>query len=251
VIGGGDPHGNGLDIEYCLNCNFNIQSILSSGINYAQGRGTTNLTLQLPAGATSGWSTKLDAAAVVNYAALGVSTGGLGAAVPFVMPISPPALPINPTNNPMGGTWTTPVNTESGTYFQIGPLTCVDLVAQLKITDIGSASGAITFYLPVRPLITSHDAIAVSEITNGGIYSTGIIWPPLMTGTQTVTPATQILFVPILNRNYGEIQFQSSKYNSPSQPTVLGVPVSVSGTFVAQGLQLNTLYTFAINGCYQ
>jgi hypothetical protein len=252
VIGGGDPRGNGLDIEYCTNCNFNIQSILSSGINYAQGpkTATANLTLQVPAGATSGWSTNLDATAVINYAALGVSTGTLGGSVPFVMPIPTQASPINP----MTGTWTTTpgVNLESGTYFQIGPLTCVDLVAQLEVTSVGtSTSGPITFYLPVKPSLATHDAIAVSQLASGTTYSTGLFWPPTTAGTMAApTPASQILFVPTPNRFYGEIQFQGSKYNTPALATTLNVPSSAAMP-PPQGIQLNVLYTFAINGCYQ
>jgi hypothetical protein len=250
VINGGAPWGNGLDIEYCTNCNFNIQSILTSGINYTQGNSTTNLTLQLPAGATSGWSSNLGTAAVINYAALGLSTGSLGGSIPFVMPIPLPQSgpPITPSTNATSTSWSTSVNSETGTYFEIGPLTCVDILAQLNVTVVGTASGALNFFLPVKPSITSHDAIAVSQVNNGAAYSAGMIWPPTSTGTVTPTPTSQIFFVPTPNRFYGQIQFEGSKYNTPAIATTLNFP---SASPPPQGIQLGTLYSFAINGCYQ
>jgi len=85
TISGGAPYGNGLDIEYCTNCTFNIQSISTDGIDYTQGLGTdtANLTLLLPAGATgvpgaaSAWSTKINPTAVIYQGELLSSTGSI------------------------------------------------------------------------------------------------------------------------------------------------------------------------------
>jgi hypothetical protein len=92
VISGGAPYGNGLDIEYCKVCTFNIQFIATNGIDYIQGPATdtANLTLLVPAGETSGWSTKIDSTAVIYQGELLSSTGAI-TPQPSLPPAAPPS----------------------------------------------------------------------------------------------------------------------------------------------------------------
>lgn len=108
VISGGAPYGNGLDIEFCKSCTFNVQFISTSGIDYTQGLGadTANLTLLVPSGETSGWSTKIDSTAIINQGQLPSSTGSITpqelAAFPAAQPagVKLPEHPSSPTNFP-------------------------------------------------------------------------------------------------------------------------------------------------------
>jgi hypothetical protein len=152
----------------------------------------------------------------------------------LVFPIPAPpgsgVLPITPSSGAAFSNASPNIDTQAGTYYRLGTLTCIDFVATLNQASFGTASGSLQFYLPVPPALGSHDGIAV---TNLSVSSGTLAWPKSV-GVAT----TQILFAPQPNLAYGLITFQGS--NVALQPYL-----SVSN------LMAGTTYTFNVNGCYQ
>jgi hypothetical protein len=90
--------------------------------------------LHLQPGATKNWVTNIDPAAVITQPAAFSATGPNAIRPPgTVFPIpAPPAgvLPISPSSGTFSAVTT---DTQVGTYYQIGTLTCMDFVATLNL----------------------------------------------------------------------------------------------------------------------
>jgi hypothetical protein len=234
-VTGGPAYGNGFDIEYCIRCNFNIQYIQVSGTSYIQGPAsrTGTVTLQTPAGITSNWSTNIDPAAVISQPAAFLSTGGLAAstaalAVPIVTPLTGTV-----SVDSLPGSWTTTVNQVTGSYFSIGPLTCVNFIATFSASSISGTAGQLDFPLPVAPALDAQ-AIAISGLQ-------GYISWPMITGGGGFVQSTQIQFFPTQHANYGRVGFAASTANL----------VEGGGLLKATSLSTGTTYTVSVNGCYR
>jgi hypothetical protein len=233
-ISGGAPYGNGVDIEACNRCVFDILFIGVAGYAYSQGPSslTSNITLKLPPDQAGGWVTNIDPTAVISQPATMSSTGSIGATAALAPPV---AIAYSVTSGAVVpstlGSWTA-TSSETGTYLQIGALTCVDIVATLNASSTSGASGALQFQLPVKPALGTNDVIGISQ------FSGSLVWPS--PGTPAVQ-TTQATFYPISNRTYGQIGFLGSTLNTPFP----GSNLNVSNIAVGTG------YTFGFNGCYQ
>ncbi len=74
------------------------------------------------------------------------------------------------------------------------------------------------------------NVIGVSTLTGG------LVWPFV-----SMKPATRIVFCPISNRSYGEVNFLLSGSDSPTEITTLNV----------SDITVGTTYSFGFSGCYQ
>jgi len=234
TISGGAPYGNGLDVDACSNCTFNVLLIGVDGYSYMQGNSTrtSGITLNLQPGNVANWTTLIDPTAVILQPATISSTGSIGSTTALAPPA---AVPFSVTSNAItpavAGSWSA-TSSETGTYLQIGALTCVDIVGTLNASNVTGASGALQFQLPVRPALGTHDVIGISQLSGG------LVWP--IAGSPAAQ-TTQAVFYPISNRTYGQIGFLGSTLNTPLTNSNLNV----------SSINVGTTYIFGFNGCYQ
>jgi hypothetical protein len=240
TMSGGAPYGNGLDVEACSNCVFNILLIGVDGYAYMQANSTatSKITLNLQPGAAANWTTFIDPTAIISQPATLSSVGSIGLTTALAPPSSVPfSIASNAIVPATAGSWSATTSSEAGSYLQVGALTCVNIVGTLNASNVTGASGALQFQLPVPAALGTNQVIGVSELLGR------VAWPSVTVGTAAV-PTTQVAFYPVANRSYGQILFLGSTINTPlstSSPSYLNVSNIVAGT----------QYNFGFNGCYQ